>query len=198
MLPEGAAVTNSKNTLPGIVWRRTLSAIGAAVALLFAAGCATNQPVQQIGPGEYTLYRVDRAGIFGNATALRNSVLADASAFAAKQGKIAVPISAKSHPMGILGDFASFQYTFRLADKSDKAAAAIHLMPGTDVVVDGNGKVVQGGGNGGITAPPASAASTDRVDRMAADLTTLEKLKAQGIISQAEFDAEKKRILANP
>jgi hypothetical protein len=157
-------------------------------------GCATNQPVQQIGPGEYTLYRVDHAGIFGNATALRNSVLRDASAFAADQGKIAVPVSAKSHPMGILGDFASFQYTFRLADKSDKAAAAIHLIPRTDVVVDGSGKVLSGSDNSDAAAP---SASTDRVGRMASDLTTLEKLKEKGIINQAEFDAEKKRILAS-
>lgn len=188
-------MTYSKNTLPSIRGHKVLFVIGAVLALLVAAGCATNQPVQQIGTNMYTLYRVDQAGIFGSATALRNSVLTEASAFAARQGKIAVPISAKSHPMGILGDFASFQYTFRLADRSDKAAAAIHLIPGTDVVVDGSGKVLQSNSDGGTAA---STVSTDRVDRMAADLTKLEKLKAQGIITPDEFDAEKKRILASP
>lgn len=172
----------------------TLFILVASLALGLAA-CATNPPIQQIGLSEYTLYRVDHAGVFGNATDLRNSVLADANAFAAAQGKIAVPVAAKSHPVGILGDFASFQYTFRLANKSDKAAAEIHLLPGTDVVVDGNGKILDGKVDAkGATAAPAG----DRVDRIAADLAKLQKLRADGVITQAEFEAQRTRVLSEP
>jgi len=148
-------------------------------------GCAANQPVQQVGNDEYVLYRVDHAGVFGNPQNLRNSVLSDANAFAEQRGKIAVPISAKTHPVGILGDFGSFQYTFRLADKTDKYAATIHLLPDSDVVVDGNGKVL----------PGKNAQSPIDVDRMYSELTKLEKLKDEGIISPDEFETQKKRIL---
>lgn len=178
-------------------WVPILSVALASVASLALSGCATNQPVQQIGANEYTLYRVDHAGVFGSATALRNSVLTDANAFAAARGDIAVPISAKSHPVGILGDFAWFRYTFRLAKKTDKTAAAIHLIPGTDVVVDGRGEVLGSSAIGGGVTLPAQAGDGDRVERMASDLRTLESLRAQGIITQAQFETERQKVLAS-
>jgi hypothetical protein len=39
------------------------------------------------------LSREDRAGIFGNAAALKAGVIRDADAFAASQGKVAIAIS---------------------------------------------------------------------------------------------------------
>lgn len=58
------------------------------------------------------------------------------------QGKIALPVRAKTHPMGFYcGDWATFEYQFRVVDKSDRTVRRTHLVPGTDVVADDTGKI---------------------------------------------------------
>jgi hypothetical protein len=89
-----------------------------AFSILFISGCA-NPTVVQISPGIYELARADHGGIFGNKDALKSGVISDANAFAERQGKVAIPITAKEHPMGILADWASYEYTFKLVDKND-------------------------------------------------------------------------------
>ncbi len=84
--------------------------------LPLVAGCA-NPQVVQISPGVYELARADHGGIFGNKDALKTGVIRDANAFAEKQGKVAIPLCAKEHPVGILADWASFEYTFKVVDK---------------------------------------------------------------------------------
>ena len=160
--------------------------IAIALSLILSA-CAANQPITKVGADTYTLYKVDHAGIFGNAIDLRNSVIAKANDFAERKGKIAVPVSAKTHPMGILGDFASFEYTFRLADKNDKAAAAIHFVPGSDVVVDGSGRVL--GANSDV-------GQASQVDTLYSELTKLEKLKEEGLLTDSQFQTQKKKLLS--
>ncbi|HVX91263.1 MAG TPA: hypothetical protein VHC20_06615 [Candidatus Paceibacterota bacterium] len=88
---------------------------------LLLAACA-NPGVVQVSSGVYQLGRADHGGIFGNKDALKAGVLRDANAFAEGQGKVAVPISAKEHPVGIMGDWASFEYTFKVVDKNDPEA----------------------------------------------------------------------------
>lgn len=166
---------------------KIISLVIGAILTLILSGCAANQPITKIGADTYTLYKVDHAGIFGNSVDLRNSVITRANDFAERKGKIAVPVSAKTHPMGILGDFASFEYTFRLADKNDKAAAAIHFVPGSDVVVDGGGRVL--GANSDV-------GQVSQVDTLYSELTKLEKLKKEGLLTDSEFQTQKKKLLS--
>jgi len=93
------------------------------LAVLFCAtvGCQ-NPSVVQISPGVYQLARADHGGLFGNKDALKAGVIQDANAFAESQGKAAIPVSAKEHPMGILGDWASYEYTFKAVKKDDPEA----------------------------------------------------------------------------
>jgi hypothetical protein len=60
--------------------------------------------------------------MFGNRDALKSGVIRDANGFAENQGKVAIPVSAKEHPMGIFADWASFEYTFKVVDKNDPEA----------------------------------------------------------------------------
>ena len=99
--------------------------------LALLAGCA-NPKVVQISSGVYQLGRADHGGIFGNRDALKSGVISDANAFAEKQGKVAIPVCAKEHPVGILGDWASFEYTFRVVDKSDPEAKIPKMLVVTD------------------------------------------------------------------
>jgi len=84
--------------------------------LISLVGCA-NPGIVQVSPNVYQLGRADHGGIFGNKDALKAGVISDANTFAEKQGKVAIPVRAKEHPMGIMGDWASYEYTFRVVDK---------------------------------------------------------------------------------
>ena len=117
-------------------------------ALLFLAvsmaGCATNQGIVKLGSDSYTLYKEDHAGVFGNATSLRNEVINEANTFAGNQGKIALPIAAKTHhTTGRPADWETFEYQFRLIDKNDSTTIRTHLISGSDVVADDTGKIVR-------------------------------------------------------
>ena len=141
------------------------------------------------GSDTYTLYKEDHAGVFGNATTLRAEVISEANIFAEGQGKIAIPIAAKSHfTTGRPADWNTFEYQFRLLDKNDHTTARTHLIPGSDVVAYDTGKVV---GAAGTETKSQPAKSTDVYD----ELTKLDELRKKGIINQDEFDAQKKRIL---
>jgi hypothetical protein len=151
------------------------------------AGCATNPGIVKTGSGTYTLYKVDYGGIFGNAELLRNGVIAEANTFAENQDKIALPIAAKTHPMGFAGNFASFEYQFRLIDKNDHITIRTHLVSGSDVVADDTGKIVGDG-----DAKSQSGKPMDRYD----ELIKLDDLRKRGVINDAEFDAQKKKLLS--
>lgn len=151
------------------------------------AGCATNPGIVKLGSDSYTLYKEDHAGVFGNATSLRNEVINEANTFAVNQGKIALPIVAKSHhTTGRPADWETFEYQFRLIDKNDSTTIRTHLISGSDVVADDNGKVV-----GDFEIRSQSEKSAD----VYGELTKLDELRKKGIISETEFETQKKKIL---
>ena len=163
------------------------SVISLLVLAISASGCATNQGVVKLGPDTYTLYKEDHAGIFGNATSLRNEVIGEANAFAEGQGKIAIPIAAKTHhTTGRPADWETFEYQFRLIDKNDSTTRRTHLIPNSDVVADETGKVV--------TVAEIKNQSEKSVD-VYSELTKLDELRKKGIISEAEFEAQKRKVL---
>jgi hypothetical protein len=92
--------------------------------------------------------REDHRGIFGSLANLKAEVIREANEFAAKQGKIAVPISAHEKPLGNgPAQWASFDYQFRVVDKSDPEARRTSLLPRPDIVIESNEKR-------GVETPP--------------------------------------------
>jgi hypothetical protein len=166
----------------------TFSRLGALVVLAVAlAGCATNPGIVKLDSDTYTLYREDHAGIFGNAALMRTEVIGEANSFAESQGKIALPIAAKTHhTTGRPADWETFEYQFRLLDKNDHTTIRTHLIPGSDVVADDTGKVA-----GAVETKSQPEKPVD----VYGELTKLDELRKKGIISQAEFEAQKKKIL---
>jgi hypothetical protein len=104
-------------SLPERRQKQFLLGLGCFTMMMFS-GCA-NPGIVQVSANTYILSREDHAGIFGSASRLKAGVIRDANAFAAKQGKVAVPISAKEHQMGVMADWASFEYQFKLLAKDD-------------------------------------------------------------------------------
>lgn len=165
-----------------------VSRISALLFLLVSlAGCATNPGIVKLDADTFALYKEDHAGIFGSAIQLRNEVINEANIFAESQGKIAYPVSAKTHhTTGRPADWETFEYRFRLVDNNDRTARKTYLVPGSDVVTDEAGKVT---GNAVTNTQPEK--TSDRY----AELVKLDDLRKKGIISEAEFEAEKKKLL---
>ena len=150
----------------------------------FFAGCQ-NPGIVQLSPDTYMLSRDDHAGIFGNIGALKAGVIRDANEFAEKQGKVAIPISSNTTP-NAPGRFAYFEYQFRVVDKNDPEAKRTSLIPRADVVVEKTEK---------ISADVRTKDDTAKQPDLYVELTKLDELRKKGILSDAEFEAEKKKLL---
>jgi hypothetical protein len=85
------------------------------VVLFLLASCA-NPGVVKISDNVYLISKTDKAGIFGNASALKVEVIQEANQFAASQGKSIVPIELKESPLIVGQRFASIEYQFKLVD----------------------------------------------------------------------------------
>src|SRR5690349_21261215 len=103
-------------------------------ALAIAGGCA-NPGIVKMSPDTYMLSRTDKGGIFGNASTMKADVIREASEFAAKQGKVAIPLALNESPMGP-GHFASVEYQFRVVDQSDPEARRVNLVPRPNIVIE--------------------------------------------------------------
>ena len=147
-------------------------------------GCA-NPGIVKLSQDTYMLSRTDKGGVFGNASAMKADVIREANEFAASQGKIAIPISLNESPMYI-GHFASVDYQFRVVDESDPEARRINLVPRPNVVIEKTEKT---------TMDVNTKDQTNRPKDIYPELLKLDDLRKRGILSQEEFDAQKKKLL---
>lgn len=149
------------------------------------AGCS-NPGIVQVSPDTYLLAREAHGGIFASSTALKAGVIQDANAFAASQGKVAIPISAKEKPLGNgPAQWASFEYQFRVVDKNDPAYRRTQMIHDPNIIIqkaDPDEVTPRQGDKGGTKD-------------LYAELLKLEDLKKRGLLSEAEFDAQKKKVL---
>ncbi|PIZ83329.1 MAG: hypothetical protein COX96_08330 [Candidatus Omnitrophica bacterium CG_4_10_14_0_2_um_filter_44_9] len=157
---------------------------------ILVSGCA-NPGIVKLSPDTYMLSRVDHGGIFGNAASLKAGVIRDANTFAESQGKIAIPLASQDVPMvpggyGRVGTFASFEYQFRVVDKNDPEARRTSLVPRPDIVIDKTEKV---------SANIRSKDITEKQPDLYTELTKLDDLQKKGILTDEEFQAQKKRLL---
>ena len=150
------------------------------------SGCA-NPGIVKLSPDTYMLTREAHGGIFASASALKAGVISDANAFAESQSKVAIPISAKEKPMGSgPAQWASFEYQFRVVDKNDPEVRRTSLVPRADVVIEKTER---------ITADVKTKDQTDRSRDVYAELIKLDDLRKREILTEAEFQAQKKKLL---
>lgn len=111
----------------------------ALVAVLIVQGCASVPGPIQISPDTYMITREDHRGIFGSLASLKAEVINEANQFAARKGKVAIPISSQEKPLGRgPAQWASFEYQFRVVDKDDPEVQRTALLPRADVVIEKN------------------------------------------------------------
>lgn len=162
------------------------------VALLGTSGLpavAENSPddIVQLSPDTYMITRISRAGIFASPSKLKAGVIRDANAFAASNGKIAIPLAATEKPVGGPGQWPSFEYQFRVVDASDPEARRTSLTPRADVVIENNHN---------ITGDIRTKDETPQRRDMYEELIKLDDLRSKGIITDAEFQSQKQKILS--
>ncbi|MGZ8947285.1 MAG: SHOCT domain-containing protein [Methylococcaceae bacterium] len=154
--------------------------------VIFVVGCSSSNIVK-LSPDTYMLTKEDHGGIFAfNRGAMKTDAIREANAFAENQGKIAIPVSTHEHPVGILGDWASFEYQFQVVDKNDPDARRTSLVPRPDIVIDKTEK---------IFADVQTKDQSKKPKDMYAELIKLDDLRKKGILSDEEFDAQKKMLL---
>ena len=133
------------------------------------------------------LSREAHGGIFASESALKAGVIIDANAFAESQGKVAIPLSSKEKPRGNgPAQWASFEYQIRVVDKNDQEVRRTSLVPRADVVIEKTEK---------ITADVKTKDQTDRPKDVYSELVKLDDLRKRRILTETEFEAQKKRIL---
>jgi len=155
------------------------------IALGTLVGCA-NPGIVKISPDTYLLAREAHGGIFASAAALKAGVIRDANVFAARQGKVAIPISAKEKPMGSgPAQWASFEYQFRVVDKNDPAVRRTQLVHDPNVVIQKTDP----------DAADTAAGEQGRTKDLYSELLKLEDLRKRGILTNAEFEEQKKKLL---
>lgn len=165
---------------------KVLASTTAGLMALVIAGCA-NPGIVQLSPDTYMLSRIDKAGMFGNPAAFKAKVIQEANDFAAKQGKVAIPLGLEQTPT-YPGHFGSVEYQFRVVDKSDPEARRTSLTPRPDIVVDSTSRIT-------ADVNVNTAAKDQKSSDLYTELTKLDDLRKRGIITEEEFNSQKKRLL---
>jgi len=132
--------------------------------------------------------REDHGGIFGNAARMKAGVIRDANEFAESQGKTAIPVSTNERPMRawVPAGWATIEYQFKVVDKNDPEARRTTLMPRPDVGIDKTEKV---------SADIRSKDTTEKQPDLYTELTKLDDLRKKGLITDVEFETQKKILL---
>lgn len=163
--------------------QRPLQTLSMILLAGMIAGCATSEIVP-LGTDSYMIAQTSAGGIFKAMSSLKSEVIQRANAFAESKGKVAVPIASKEAP-AYPGHMPSFEYQFRLVERNDPRASGGGLVPRADIVVEN--KIIQ--------APAASANRSFGPKDMYAELMKLDDLRKKGIITDAEFQSQKERLL---
>ena len=146
------------------------------------AGCAKPGTVVQLSPDTYVVSRTDKGGVFGSASAMKVDAIREASEFAAGQGKVAIPLHIRE-TSAAPGSFASVEYQFRVLDKSDPEARRVSVVPRSDGAADRTEKTESGG--------------IDVRVNFYSELIKLDELRRRGILTEAEFEAQKRKLLGD-
>jgi len=165
------------NTVPHLI--RALLA-----ACLLLAGCAS-PGVMQLSTDTYVISKSSAAGAFTNMAKLRASAIQEANAFAESKGKVAVAMGARE--VVPTHGFPSYEYQFRLLDKNDPRAQGVSLDPRADVVIEKHETVRRD-----VTTTDKTETKPD----VYAEIMKLDDLRKRGLITDAEFETQKQRILA--
>lgn len=162
---------------------RRLLKFTSLIFVVVVSACATSEIIP-IGTDSYMIAQTSAGGVFKAMSSLKSEVILRANQFAERKGKVAIPIAAKESP-AYPGHMPSYEYQFRLVEKNDPRASGGGLIPRADAVIET--KIVQAPDTGGRRA-------SENKD-VYVELVKLDDLRKKGILTDAEFQAQKERLL---
>jgi hypothetical protein len=158
------------------------------IALALGGGCAANfeyakqQGIMPVNADTFEVFIEDHRGVMARGGSLREDAVSEANEYAEGQSKVAVPLEAKQHRVGILGDWPWAYYKFRLEPKNGRTS------PGPEQIIFEDDARMS---NNFLATRNKTSAKTDSYD----ELMKLEDLRKRGILTDIEFQAQKKKIL---
>lgn len=152
------------------------------VLVAFLAGCASNSGVLQIGQDTFMVSRQAASGFSGSGT-LKAEAFQDANLHCTKLGKqFQVVSTQEASPPYILGNFPKAEVQFMCLDAKDAELNRPKLKKNADTVVE-------------IKQESRTRLETPKSTDMYAELLKLDDLRKKGVLSDAEFEAQKSKIL---
>lgn len=152
--------------------------------VLLLAGCASSGVVP-LSQDTFTISKKSAAGVFVNLAKLQKTVVDEANLYAEERGKVAVALDMQTVPAAP-GRYPSVTYQFKLVDEA--SVEGKHGRKSNIVLVE---QV-----NSGSTVPDESADSKTKFSEARYEkLFQINELRKQGILTDEEFQAEKKKIL---
>jgi hypothetical protein len=159
-----------------------------AITLISSLVACAAAEIVPMGTDTYMISQTSAGGVFTNMATLKSEVIKRANAFAESKGKVAVPIAAREAPAVPGQRMPNFEYQFQLVDRNDPRAAGSGLVKTPDVLIENRGQA------------PAVTVNTGGKDAsksqdLYAELIKLDDLRKRGIITEAEFEAQKQKLL---
>jgi hypothetical protein len=152
--------------------------------LTFLSGCGTSG-VMQLSADTYMISKTSAAGAFASRSGMQADAIREANEFAQKKGKVAV--TRGSNWERPAQGFPTFEYQFILVDKDDPRATGVSLTPRPDLVIEKTEK---------ITGDIRTKNDTENKADLYTELTKLDDLRKKGIITDAEFNTQKQKLLS--
>jgi hypothetical protein len=160
------------------------------MSFFILSGCAgvtdsiPDEKILHISGNIYEIIDVDKRGIFGSEASLINGVVNQADEFAETKSKVANPLAARIHRVGIMGDWAWFYYKFALIDKNTPDA----YRKLTDITVERDAR---------LSAEFYINRHKTEIKSVSEEIIKLDELRKKGLLTDAEFTAQKKKLLEN-
>jgi hypothetical protein len=162
------------------------SIIGATLIAFTATlgGCVSNPGIVKTSSDTYKLARTDKGGSLGDVASTKADMIRQADSFAASQGKVVVPIAMKEEPLAVQG-FTAVEFQFQIVDKN-----SVHVQTAT-LTKRGDAAARSSDSSTNTKMQEPQEHSRD----IYTELIKLDELRKRGILTDAEFDSQKKKVL---
>ncbi len=162
--------------------------IGLFILVVLASGCASNSGVVQIGKDTYMVSRQAATGFSGSGD-LKAKALREGSRFCEKQGKkLQVVSTEEASPPYILTNFPKAEVQFMCLDANDPELQRTRLEKSPDVVIKRDDTLK-------ADVDVHTKEESDKSPDLYTELTKLEDLRKKGILTEEEFQTQKKLLL---
>jgi hypothetical protein len=161
-----------------------LIVIAVLTTLVLQTGCSTTSPVMAAAGGVYTVTKTGTTG-FTPVGSLRKQAYKEANEFAASKGMVAEVVSVNETAAGF-AKWPQVDLKFRLVRPGTEGVASDPTIAvSTQVAYDAEGR-------------PTTGDTAVRVEKQVdvyAELKKLADLKERGVLTEEEFQSEKKKLL---